>query len=384
MCCNETEDAYSFIFNAIKTSVSSIYDYDFQPTCLIADAADAITNGFENVFLELLRRVMCWFHMKKAYEDHPTFKIIKSPNKEHIMQDINTLQLSESTEIFEAAYELFKDKWLHKTDAIDNFINTYFEAEWIQKHPGWYEGYAPGIPSTNNALESTNRVVKDEGTYRVKLPLGRFLEVVKVDIIEKWSRDRDTSKPFSKTFIEKPEINHALWVQGFHLNIDDRPTATISNKNVKSTFMSTGRVNGDGDAIIDRSNIQKEIKLYRNAKTNKNWKDFEQYTDYQTRLWQLSFYEDKNEWQSKSTCTCSSFQKNYICKHILLQAIRFNYVDVPLTAQTVELEDKPKRGRPKTISKALQIDPPVLKTKRQINDVEVETTNKKRRLAKKN
>ena len=41
----------------------------------------------------------------------------------------------------------------------------------------------------------------------------------------------------------------------------------------------------------------------------------------------------------------SNRQKRYIFKHILLQTIRFFYVQVPLTAQTVELEDMPKRGR---------------------------------------
>ena len=45
-----------------------------------------------------------------------------------------------------------------------------------------------------------------------------------------------------------------------------------------------------------------------------------------------------------------------MCKHILLQAIRANYVQVPLTAKTIELQDMPKRGRPAHISKALQID----------------------------
>jgi hypothetical protein len=40
----------------------------------------------------------------------------------------------------------------------------------------------------------------------------------------------------------------------------------------------------------------------------------------------------------------------------LLQAIRFKYVEVPLTAQTVEFQAALKRGRPAAISKALQID----------------------------
>jgi hypothetical protein len=66
----------------------------------------------------------------------------------------------------------------------------------------------------------------------------------------------------------------------------------------------------------------------------------------------LAFVKIKS---SKSSCNCSGFQKRYICKHILLQAIRFNYVQVPLTAQTVELEDMPKRGRPSTAQKRYKL-----------------------------
>ena len=57
-----------------------------------------------------------------------------------------------------------------------------------------------------------------------------------------------------------------------------------------------------------------------------------------------------------STCNCSQNQKQYICKHIVLQAIRADYVEVPNTAKTVPLHDMPKRGRPARVSKALEID----------------------------
>ena len=58
----------------------------------------------------------------------------------------------------------------------------------------------------------------------------------------------------------------------------------------------------------------------------------------------------------------TSAQKNYICKHLVLQAIRLNFVTVPLTAQTNQLEDMPKRGRKPTISKALQVGAPIKKS----------------------
>jgi hypothetical protein len=90
-------------------------------------------------------------------------------------------------------------------------------------------------------------------------------------------------------------------------------------------------------------------------KTKKSWSSFEEFCHYQTRLLQISFIEDENNWLS-STRKLSQNQKNYICKHVIVQAIRADYVEVPNTAKTVRLHDMPKRGRPSRVSKALQGD----------------------------
>ena len=143
MCSNETDEAFKFIFQSIKDTVKDVYNCDYQPTILIADAADAITNGFKSVFKELLTRVMCWFHMKKAFEAHETYVSLESSTKEQIKQDIYVFQLSESIDVFNSSYELFKEKWSsEKNKATDTFL-TYFHKVWIDQHPGWYEGYAP-------------------------------------------------------------------------------------------------------------------------------------------------------------------------------------------------------------------------------------------------
>ncbi len=136
-------------------------------------------------------------------------------------------------DIFDAANELFKDKWLKvNTNKIPTkkFLE-YFEAKWIQKQPGWYEGYASAVPSTNNGLESTNRVINNAGSYSVKL------------------------------FADKVRINHKLWVQSFHLSINyDRPTCYITDKQKKKTsFMSSGRTQ-NGKLLVTENNIQKEVK----------------------------------------------------------------------------------------------------------------------------
>ena len=48
---------------------------------------------------------------------------------------------------------------------------------------GWFEGYAVGQPSTNNALEATNRTIKDAGTIRKLLAISQLQGVIEKDII---------------------------------------------------------------------------------------------------------------------------------------------------------------------------------------------------------
>ena len=81
--------------------------------------------------------------------------------------------------------------FLKKHKSEKEFI-TYFKNEWVDTHDGWYEGYAELTPSTNNALESNNRYIKDNGTLRSKLDLSVFLNTAK-QIVRNWSRDRNTN-----------------------------------------------------------------------------------------------------------------------------------------------------------------------------------------------
>ena len=64
-----------------------------------------------------------------------------------------------------------------------------------------------------------------------------------------------------------------------------------------------------------------------------------------------------------STCSCSGFHKNYVCKYLVLHAVRSNNVSIQLSAHTNVFQDAPKRGRPSIVSKALQEDTPLNKSK---------------------
>ena len=66
ICSNETAADFEFVFSSIKQIVEKLHNVRYNPTILVADGADAITNGFKSVFGPGIIRVMCWAHVLRA------------------------------------------------------------------------------------------------------------------------------------------------------------------------------------------------------------------------------------------------------------------------------------------------------------------------------
>ncbi|CAF1495082.1 unnamed protein product, partial [Didymodactylos carnosus] len=127
-----------------------------------------------------------------------------------IMDDIDTVQLSNSQKTFEVATKLFLKKWKSEEKVLQ-----YFSSEWLESKNGWYEGLQMYVSSTNNALEATNRVIKDEDTIRGRLVLSRFTVVV-FSIVMKWSKERNPIRVNSKKFEHQPSITLSHWTDGYN------------------------------------------------------------------------------------------------------------------------------------------------------------------------
>jgi hypothetical protein len=192
VCSNEKEKDFAFIFNCIRDGLCNLnLQMNEQELVLIADGAEAISNAFSKVFGTDHNIVMCWFHMRKRVEKK-LYLVEDKALHDEIMNDIETLQLSKNKKIFDIATRLFLKKWKSQ----EKFIQ-YFSSEWLESKNGWYEGLAMYVPSTNNALEATNRVIKDEDTLRERLVLSRFT-VVLFSIVNKWSKERNPTRINSK------------------------------------------------------------------------------------------------------------------------------------------------------------------------------------------
>jgi hypothetical protein len=77
---------------------------EFSPNVLLSDAAEAITNGFMNVFGDDLTRGYCFFHVMKNVDEKRSLVKDKDVSNE-VRSDVSTLQLARSSEEFNAAKE---------------------------------------------------------------------------------------------------------------------------------------------------------------------------------------------------------------------------------------------------------------------------------------
>jgi hypothetical protein len=167
----ETTDDFMFLFTGIKKSQSA----GFSPKVLLSDAAEAITNGFRNVFGDEFTRAYCFFHVMKNVDEKRHLVKDKQLWIE-VRSDISTLQLARCFEEFNAAKELWSRKYQDNPATAE--FQKYFYEEYLNKWSGWYEGIANRFPTTNNGLEATNRWIKDQGTLRSRLAMSLMILIV--------------------------------------------------------------------------------------------------------------------------------------------------------------------------------------------------------------
>ena len=107
---------------------------------LMANAAEAITNGIEESGIIIIIRGMCWFHCKKSV-DKQIIKIKDKDKRSAIITSIISLQLCQTPDIFQAATKLFLNEYLLDVDEDVRIFINYFKENWLDINSNWFEGY---------------------------------------------------------------------------------------------------------------------------------------------------------------------------------------------------------------------------------------------------
>jgi hypothetical protein len=125
----EQQTDLEFLFETLKNSIREIYNEEYEPEFLLADAAHACTNGFKRVFKDSsCKRIICWAHVIRAIDKK--LNSLDRATSQAIRKDILLIQASNNAKIFHKALELFDKKWRTQNPSkINDFLN-YFKQEW--------------------------------------------------------------------------------------------------------------------------------------------------------------------------------------------------------------------------------------------------------------
>lgn len=132
-----------------------------------------------------------------------------------MLNDIHTLQLAPRPKMFAKLLELFRQKF-ESCPQVQGFF-SYFITSWCERNSKWFEGVRDRMPSTNNAVESFNNVIKKAYTLRKRLHLGEFFKVM-LDMVESESKMRCQTSPNYKVFQLERIISDQCWIQSYEFS----------------------------------------------------------------------------------------------------------------------------------------------------------------------
>lgn len=234
---------------------------------------------------------------------------------------------------------LFLKRWEKKEP---EFIK-YFEKQWLGSHKNWFAAASVYDPAHNNNIEGYNGVIKRTITFRERLPLSEFVNVM-MDMTKGISTDYAKNV---RVFADVPEIDVASWRRAAEWS-DNKHLKTIarSDTDEKTLFY----VPSKKILQTEKTFTMHEVKVLKKFV----WRSFDQYVS-QGYGFYYSVAISKTHFFTKSQCSCPWFLKHYTCKHVLGLGLRMNLCSIPRAAITTFLGTKKKRGRKAKAVKALLV-----------------------------
>ena len=215
-----------------------------------------------------------------------------------------------------------------------NLFLIYFETNWIRQNSNWFEGAAPGYPSSNNALEGTNNDIKDSFTFRERLPMNEFLELL-LKIVRKWAEDRDEILGH-KHYYKRAPLETRL--ESLAYKFATSPTHMHTSDEINYYFCYD-------ESRITCTKFDKYEKLVEKRQCNLNNIKFDDFISVKNDVCKVTM--DREDWR-KSTCVCEKFQKQNICTHTVGLAFRLGLAFASNDAILLSEGKKLKRGRKPT------------------------------------
>jgi len=211
---HENTNSYKQFLLSIKNGYKSIFNFTWQPTFVVSDAADSISNSLETVFPNIAH-IRCFFHASKAVKDKMTRwkdleekKLLKE-NLGLINYGMRLLHQTTSDENFMDLWKLIEKEWSSK---LPKAFLKYFDKNFVEnrKKLRWNRMNYLGLNLTNNGIERLHGDLKATYTEKKKLKINEFLLVCSKFI-------RDYSIDYEEKVTSSIEKSIAVWKKAFLL-----------------------------------------------------------------------------------------------------------------------------------------------------------------------
>ncbi|CAF0960439.1 unnamed protein product [Brachionus calyciflorus] len=171
-------------------------------------------------------------------------------------------------------------------------------------------------------------------TLKERVPLSQFLERLKI-ILNRWSVDRVERVKFEF----EPRMEDELWK-----NTLDYITLNPTVKYVKADelYLLSKFKSVDFDEFLD--NIDCDEYCFLNGCESLDGLDFTKFVEKNESVRMVKF--NKENWKL-SSCTCSTYLKEFLCKHILIIALSLKLTEIPEKFRDSVIGCKPKPGKKK-------------------------------------
>jgi hypothetical protein len=258
--------------------------------------------------------------------------------KGQFMQDINAISYAWTPEAAVILKNLFFLKWEGHANPQVRDATAHFKTEWCNERVGnWSCGHSHNSVMNTNGLEATNKVIKDELTFRQLMPVLDFLQKALLWLREQSERRDEGPEGARNPNVLKFALQHTFitldWTEAYSWKVNTRKQI-IFLPEVNIFVAAAPGARGDLDEI--------KALAFVNTFTNCSWATYDEYTSMHSNISILRSDPTRPELYN---CTCANNAKKFTCVHSLGVAIMRGILVAPRAAQVQLLGRKRRRGR---------------------------------------
>jgi len=332
LCLHENTESYEFALKATTKYLLRHLNLDYKPKFSMSDAHLGGMKALSSVFPDIVK-LRCRFHLDQNIERK--LRALKLKNHiGYVRWVISSLAETKSKEEFLSLWRILEPEILSITN--NESFNKYLNDEIINSESLWFNGASfIGKQKCNNSLEGMNRYLKSNWTRDESKSVPEFFVVMEkaMDYYVNKCREETCMSNECGKLRQLYKKSQAIIESNTIYEYDDRTFVfiRIPSRFKKKKAAHKAEIEQRVAKVAERISFCKENYSQRFS----NIVYFTKIVDF------FRFYDTV-----KKICSCNSFMKIGICKHMLASEIKLGRIKDPYQERVAEGANV---GRPRNL-----------------------------------